>query len=278
MKRQSDEAQRRPAKSQPPKGVEATGRKPTITGAQSELGRLLAAQRVAGSVHFNLAGQAANTLLHDGHAWEGFAKSALAGARRALRRDAELLVHASFSFIRVEALEDPLRSIAQTIAECEDIVRSGPLPCCVLRLGYLYGPASKDLLGYRKAFGLGRPYWAGPRDSLQDHLHQQDAASALLAAAQPKNAGKLYYATDGTPLAFRELMDGFAHRVGCSHPLHAPRISAPLMRLVVRKEHMQQVALSMPSQAPRPMVPGWRPVFADHRQGLDQLIETWAAG
>ena len=56
-----------------------------ITGERSELGRLLSPQRAPAQVRINIAGQNANTLLHDGHAWKGFARTALAGVRRALR-------------------------------------------------------------------------------------------------------------------------------------------------------------------------------------------------
>jgi hypothetical protein len=38
---------------------------------------------------------------------------------------------------------------------------------------------------------------------------------------------------------------------------------------------MQQTALSMPSLAPAPRGPGWKPKFPDYRGGLDQVIETW---
>ena len=55
----------------------------SVTGQRSELGRLLSAQTVRGSVHFNVAGQQANTLLHDGHAWKDFARVALAMPGRA---------------------------------------------------------------------------------------------------------------------------------------------------------------------------------------------------
>ena len=60
----------------------------TITGRQSELGKLLA-QKAHDSpsmrLHVNIAGQPANTLLHDGHAWKGFDKSIRASVRRSLR-------------------------------------------------------------------------------------------------------------------------------------------------------------------------------------------------
>lgn len=248
-----------------------------LTGARSELGRLLVRARIPRGVHINVAGQAANTLLHDGHAWRGFARAALAGVRRALRAEADLLVHASFAFVRGRPRADPLRSLADTILECERLALSGPVPACVVRLGYLYGPASADLRAYRAAFRLGRPYWAGARSAAQDHLHQADAASALLAAARPRNAGRRFYATDGRPVPFMQFMDDFAHRVGRRHPLHVPRIAAPVMRLVVRPEHVQQAALAMPARAPGPRVPGWKPVHSDYRGGLDQVVATWDA-
>lgn len=248
-----------------------------ITGSRSELGGLLSAQGVADRIHFNIAGQRANTLLHDGHAWQGFSRTALAGARRVARTDADLLVHASFAFVHACPEKDPLRSIAQTILECESIVLAGPVPACVVRLGYLYGPESRDLLAYRKALRIGRPYWAGPPKALQYHLHLHDAVGALVKAARARNAGRILYATDATPAAFRQFMDDFARRAGNPFPLHVPRIATPFIKLLVRKEHMQQVALAMPAQAPLPRVPGWKPRFADYRAGLCQTLVAWSA-
>jgi nucleoside-diphosphate-sugar epimerase len=72
-----------------------------------------------------------------------------------------------------------------------------------------------------------------------------------------------------------QFMDDFARRVGRRFPLHAPKFAKPLMKLVVREEHMQQVALAMPASSPRPRVPGWKPAFPDYRAGLDQVIEAW---
>jgi nucleoside-diphosphate-sugar epimerase len=258
----------------------------SITGTRSELGGILARSLVttgAGNLHVNVAGQQANTLLHDGHAWTGFARTALAGTRRAMRSAraarAPMLVHASFAFVHAVEhganLKEPLASLVAAILECEVLALSGPVPACVVRLGYLYGPQSADLRAYRTAFRLGRPYWSGPAKALQYHLHQFDAASALLAAARPRNAGRILYATDGHAVSFTKLMDAFAHRVGRRTPLHLPWFSKPLARVIVREEHMQQTALAMPPRAPTPRVPGWKPRFADYRVGLDQVIAAW---
>lgn len=247
----------------------------SITGARSELGRLLSLQRVQGRVHINIAGQRANTLLHDGHAWKDFARTARTGVQRALRADAEMLVHASFAFVLGAPKNDPLRSLAATIIECEQRVLEGSLPACVVRLGYLYGPDSRDLRLYVKAFRFGRPYWAGLRGALQYHLHQHDAVSALLAAARRRNAGRILYATDDVPASFMEFMDAFARRIGKRFPLHVPRLAAPVMRAIVREEHMQMAALAMPRLPPAPRVPGWRPQFADYRGGIEQIVAAW---
>jgi hypothetical protein len=247
----------------------------SLTGARSELGRLFTGRRTRAAVHINLAGQQANTLLHDGHAWKDFERVALSGVRGALRADATLLVHASFAFIAAEPARDPLRSLARVIRECEQRVLAGPIPACVVRLGYLYGPTSRDLLAYRTAFRLGRPYWAGPRGALQYHLHHDDAVRALLAAARRGNAGRIFYATDGTPVSFMQFMDDFARKVGRRFPLHVPRVATPLIRAIVRKEHLQQCEHALPPRAPAPHVPGWRPLRTDYRACLDDIVAQW---
>jgi len=122
-----------------------------------------------------------------------------------------MLVHASFAFVLGRPQKDPLRSIAETILECEQLVLSGSVPACVVRLGYLYGPASRDLLAYRAAFRIGRPYWAGPRRALQYHLHQFDAVGALLAAAAVSVAGVIGFVGLMTPHVLR-LFVGSDHR------------------------------------------------------------------
>jgi nucleoside-diphosphate-sugar epimerase len=191
-----------------------------------------------------------------------------------------MLVHASFAFVhaveRGARLKEPLRAAVEAILECEALALAGPVPACVVRLGYLYGPESGDLRAYCTAFGLGRPYWSGPPEARQYHLHQFDGASALLAAARPRNAGKIHYATDGRAVSFMRVMDAFAHRVGRRSPLHLPLFSKPLAKVIVAEEHMQQTALAMPPGAPTPRVPGWKPKFPDYRIGLDQVLEAWA--
>jgi len=258
----------------------------SITGTRSELGRILARRPTANAtktVHVNVAGQQANSLLHDGHGWKDFPRAAPAATRRAMhsarKEGATILVHASFAFVSAieqgATLEEPLRSSVDAILECEALALSGPVPACVVRLGYVYGPESSDLRAYRTAFRLHRPYWSGPPNARQYHLHQLDAASALVAAAKRGNAGKTFYATDGHAVSFMRFMDAFAHRVGRSKPSHLPLFSEVVARAIIAKEHMQQTALGMPPRAPSPSVPGWKPKFPDYRKGLDSVLVAW---
>src|SRR5512143_3715328 len=115
-----------------------------LTGARSELGSIVAPRLAASAgkqIHINVAGQQANTLLHDGHAWKNFARTALAGTRRAVRSaradGASMFVHASVAFVhaveRGAVLTDPLRSAVDVILGCEALAMSGPVPACVVR-------------------------------------------------------------------------------------------------------------------------------------------------
>jgi nucleoside-diphosphate-sugar epimerase len=261
-----------------------------VTAARSELRRVVVRTRGGDDgrgapVIINLALQAPNTLLHDGHAWwSNPGDHILASTRRVLaaaqREDAAFLVHASYAFL--EGAEGGgkvggrLRPIVDAAREAEEMVLASARPACVVRVGYLYGPEWRDLRAYRRAFQLGRPYWAGPRHNPQHHLYSNDAARALLTAAQRRAAGRRTYATDGTPASFADFMDHFARLVGRSRPLHVPARARPLIRLVVSELHMEAVELAATGAA-APRLPGWRPLVQSYREGLAEVVEAWHA-
>jgi nucleoside-diphosphate-sugar epimerase len=167
-----------------------------------------------------------------------------------------------------------LQSIVEAAIEAERMVLESGRRALVVRLGYLYGPESRDLRAYRRAFRIGRPYWAGSRTNLQYFLHIDDAARALLLAAASRPNGPVLYATDGTPASFADLMDHFANRVGRSRPLHVPSATRQLVRAVVREPHQQMVDLGAHGPA-SPRLPGFTPRYRNYRAGLDQVVEAW---
>jgi len=260
-----------------------------LTGQRSELGRAVArewSQHRAGGrgrTLVNVALQPPNTLLHDGHAWKpNAADHIVAATRRALaeatRTRCGFIVHASYAFLRSAedggTVGDWLQSIVDAALEAESLVSDSGRRAAILRLGYLYGPDSRDLRAYRLAFRLGRPYWAGPRRNLQYFLHTDDAARALRLAATSRPTGPVTYATDDVPASFADFMDHFAHRVGRGRPLHLPNISRQLVRAVVREPHQQMVDLAAHGRA-GPRLSGFTPRHRDYRGGLDQVIDEW---
>jgi hypothetical protein len=260
-----------------------------LTGQRSELGHAVARQWALarhggrGRTLVNVALQTPNTLLNDGHAWRRNAPDHIVGStRRAIaeagRQRCGFMVHASYAFLRSAQaggkVGDWLQSIVDAALEAEGMVLESGRRATVLRLGYLYGPDSRDLRAYRLAFRLGRPYWAGPRHNLQYFLHTDDAARALLDAATSRPAGPLLYATDDTPASFADFMDSFAHGVGRRRPLHLPDFTRQLVRAVVREPHQQMVDLAANGPA-SPRLPGFTARYPDYRAGLDQVVEAW---
>ena len=230
-------------------------------------------------VHVGL--QQANSLLHDGHAWWRRGPSqVVASTRRALTEAAErragFVVHASWAILQVDpsAAGDRLRPFMEAALEAEQLVLGGDRPACVVRLGYLYGPEMRDLRAYRRAFRLRRPYWGGPRQNLQHHLHTADAARALVHAAAVRRAGDLSYATDGRPASFADFGDRLANLVGNGHPISLPRLTRPFVHLVVWPEHQEQCDLGMPG-APSPVLDGFAPVYRGYRDGLAAVVDAW---
>jgi hypothetical protein len=64
------------------------------------------------------------------------------------------------------------------ILAAEAMALAGPVPACVVRLGYRYGPDSADLRADRSACRLGRPCGSGEPRAGQHHLHHRAAADA----------------------------------------------------------------------------------------------------
>ncbi len=255
-----------------------------LTSPRSELGRAVARRLEAddgGNVVVHLDLQPANSLLHDGRAWERVTPARILAATRnvlAANRNADFLVHAGYAFLRA-AEQSPrggeqLRPIVEAAEEAETMVMAAGVPACVVRLGYLYGPESRDLRAYRIAFRIGRPYWAGPKNRLQHHLHTADAATALLRAATTRPAGRLLYATDAQPASFADFGDHFAHLVGNPLPTHLPRISKPFARAIIADEHMQMLEIGVRGRA-RPQVPGFKTEYPDYRAGLEAVLAEW---
>ena len=261
-----------------------------LAGAETTLGRMvseaLAERRTPSGgqrVLLNLSLQPPNTLLHDGHRWRRFPPTRILTLTRSAIRQASssrsFLVHASYVLAGARdagvPLGDRLQPFVDAALEAEDMVLRSAVPASVVRLGYLYGPELRDLRAYRRAFRIGRPYWAGPDTVKQRHLHTHDAVRALLAAASRRSPGRVLAAADNQPVSFAAFMDHFARLSGNPLPLHLPAIMRPLSHAVVAEVHMQMVEAPTAAVPGTPRPAGFAPLYPTYRSGLRQVVDAW---
>ncbi|MCL6649464.1 MAG: NAD(P)-dependent oxidoreductase [Chloroflexi bacterium] len=250
----------------------------------------VAAAAADAQVVLHLSPQVTNTLLHDGRAWRGWASRApreaqgvVVGARAV---GSPLVVLASYACLYGAAqdateetpLAPPPDQVFTAAVAAERVVRESGLPYVLLRLGFLYGPQSRDLELYVRSFQLRRPYYAGPAHTLGNWLHFEDAARALerVVALQPRNA--VYNLVDGQPVNFGRAIDHFAALVGFRRVRHLP----PRFRLLYRpfiwrpQQLLLETSTTVRAEKARQQL-GWAPRFPNVFQGLEDVVARWRA-
>jgi len=104
----------------------------------------------------------------------------------------KLLVQTSYAFLygnnpattEESFLQPPNYPAFASAVQAEKMVADSKIPLCLFRMGFLYGPQSRDLAAYKQSFNLFRPYYAGPQHNRANFLHYTDAASALALVAE----------------------------------------------------------------------------------------------
>ncbi|HEX6350655.1 MAG TPA: hypothetical protein VF160_14860 [Candidatus Dormibacteraeota bacterium] len=215
-----------------------------------------------------------NSLLHDGWKWRGFAQFAPAHATQlidtARQAEARLVVLAGFALAVAGPFEEP---DLRPPLEVEGALRSGDLPVCVLRLGWLYGQRMEDLRRYRTAFRLFRPYYGGPPRP-QSWLHEDDAAAALAATVEKGKVGEVYGVADQRPASNRQVLDHFAWKVAHRPPVSFPRAG---LRLSPVREAQALVLerISVVDATDFRMATGWRPRYPTYVEGMAAVAKAW---
>jgi len=248
-------------------------------------------RRHAPSAILNLIPQAANTTLSDGHAWKGLDWQ-LPATTAALSTAAEkaqigYMIQTSYAFLYGAAqnatestpLNVPNKDpIFKAAINADEAAQRATLPTCVLRLGYLYGPQSHDLLAYWKAFKWHRGYYAGQPDLLQNFLHFDDAARALVAVAEGGVQGHadVYNVVDGSPVWFGKFMDDFAQQLGFGKALHIPPFAAPFIQFLIARPHSELLEFSTTVNSDKfRHAFNWSPLYPTYTEGLTETIATW---
>jgi nucleoside-diphosphate-sugar epimerase len=238
----------------------------------------------------NLLPQRANTLLHDGLAWRGFEKvlrlSTQALVDAAEENGVKFIVHTSYGFLYGNAQNAtegtprrfPLKDdVFDAASDAEEIVILSDIPACILRLGWLYGAHERDLQLYAKSINTGRPYYAGSSHHKASFVHANDAAKAVVLAAEKRTDGEVYNIADNTPVNFGKFIDTLTDKLGYNRVPKLPTFAAKLLPHISD----EQIALlelhgTLSSAKAREEL-GWSPEYPSYDEGLEQALRVWRA-
>jgi nucleoside-diphosphate-sugar epimerase len=145
----------------------------------------------------------------------------------------------------------------------------------VLRCGYFYGPEAAHTRYFAEGLKKRRLPIVGTGDAILANLHVEDAASAFVAATAAGKSG-LWHVVDDEPVTVKEFISYFAERLGAPPPRHVPVWLARLVAGPYAVSFFTQSTRTS-NQRFRQDV-GWSPRFPSYREGLDQVVATWASG
>ena len=170
----------------------------------------------------------------------------------------------------------------RSAADVEDVLRDAAsehgFDVAILRLGFLYAPDAGHTLqmGEQLLSGDLPVVGGGPlgrRDAELSLLHADDAARALVEALEADATGR-YHVVDDRPVTVADFFSAFAAALGAPEPR---RIPGWLARFFVGEEQVNVLTKPFPTDADRfRRDVGWEPTYPTYREGLAQVVETWA--
>lgn len=147
-----------------------------------------------------------------------------------------------------------------------------------LRLGWLYGPNSGQFRnmgefltdGDLPVIGSGL---LGRGDTTVSLLHTEDAARAMLAAAE-QDVGGLYHVVDNQPVTTAEFFKEFAAQMDVDEP---SRIPPWVAKFFVGNDMVQFLTNDFPTSNEQfTATTGWQPKYPTYREGINDIVRTWA--
>ena len=224
-------------------------------------------------VLINLAPQAANHLPQQRAHWDAKlvdeGVSAVLDAAQAA--GVKFVVHTSYAFADEES--EALDGLLRAVKAGEQKVLKSEAPGCVLRMGFVYGAESPELVAVRDMLLLGRSVDCGPNNSHACWINVPDAASAVVLAALQRPAGALLTVVEDQAVSPAEFLGYFADSLGLSRPGRAPQFA------IWAQPKPEQTALMRlsphASSADAKEKLGWSPRFASYLQGIDDVMLSW---
>jgi nucleoside-diphosphate-sugar epimerase len=167
-------------------------------------------------------------------------------------------------------------AVTQSAAEMEEIAREAGskhhFDAMTLRFAWFHSADS----WHTRYFGeqlLARKFpIIGKGDAIWSWIHLDDAAGAMVKAAENHRAG-LWHVTDNVPVSSGEYLGAFARRLEAPEPRRVPEW---LARLMAGREAVNFMTSSTRTSSARFQRDfGWAPRFAGYEQALNQIVGEW---
>lgn len=272
--------------------VSKTAAQPLVIDPTKALDLELAMHEAQAETIINLAPQGSNTLLHDGLAWRDSEKSLPAQTAALLQAannsDVSFLIHASYAFLYGPVTDKSEGSVDETAPlnrpaknnlfaaaiEAEKMIAANKqFPICIMRIGYLYGPQSRDLALYETSFKMRRPYYAGSEKHVGNFVHFEDAARAVALAIEKRPANEIINVVDGTAVSFGTFIDYYANCLGRKKPRRIPTLTVRFAPIITGQQVKQLSihAAQVDNQKASSLL-DWKPDFPSYKEGLVQTV------
>jgi nucleoside-diphosphate-sugar epimerase len=158
----------------------------------------------------------------------------------------------------MRALEDQLRAAA----------RDGRLETTSLRIGFFYGADVPSTRSLARMLARRRMFVPKGADGIGAFVHIEDAAAAVVAAAESPSVSAVYNVVDDEPMPLTTFFALAAQALGTPPPPTAPAWLVRLLAPVPAVGASIQLRLSN-ARARREL--GWRPAFPTVREGLAEV-------
>lgn len=160
--------------------------------------------------------------------------------------------------------------VIRAALEAEQAVLNSPVPACVLRAGYVYGPHSPETVSLRDRLVAGNPVTPGDPHVFANWVHQQDLARAILLALQVQPAGAVLNIVDNRPASPADFVGYLAESMHLPPPSGGQSF---LSRILPARETTTVSNISVRAGNARAKeVLGWTPQFPSYREGLDNTL------
>lgn len=155
-------------------------------------------------------------------------------------------------------------------AHAEDALLNGPVPACVLRAGFNYGPGSQSIQALQQALISRGSVNVGHHPA--SWVHTADLASAVVQVVNQPVGGEIFNVADDNPVSPAAFVDQFADSMGVNRPGKGGLPFGLGQWLVSPDERALLEASFKASSAKARERLGWKPQFPNVRAGIEQTL------